>query len=100
MAKRRRLLQCEWADPWHSLWLLAATVKHRAHSQKDQAWHSRPLAAYCVERSTPKTDTKAFLARALRIPLKTLAAVADGEKAVEAGPAGAVGGLHNSGVSQ
>jgi len=102
MAKRRRLLQCEWGRALAQLMASSRDCKTQDALAKRSGVAQSTIGRILRGGVNPQTDTMTFLARALRMPLETLAAAAeaDGEKAVEAGPAGAVGGLPNSGVGQ
>jgi len=100
MAKRRRLLQSEWGRALAQLMASSCDCKTQDALAKRSGVAQSTIGRILRGEVNPQTDTVAFLARALRMPRKTLAAVAEGEKAVEAGTAGAVEELPNSGVSQ
>ena len=83
MAKCPHVLQSEWGRNLARLMAASRDCKTQDALAKRSGVAQSTIGRILRGKGNPQTDTMTFLAAALGIPLKTLAAAADGEKAVE-----------------
>ena len=71
------------AETWHGSWQQAGDCKTQDALAKRSGVAQTTIGRILRGEVNPQTDTMTYLATALGIPLETLAAAAEGEKAAE-----------------
>jgi transcriptional regulator with XRE-family HTH domain len=83
VAKPRQVLQLEWGRALARLMASSGDCKTQCALAERSGVAQATIGRILRGKVNPQTDTMAFLARALGTPLRTLAAVAEGENAAE-----------------